>query len=214
MRCCVRSRLSRWCWRCLVLYGVLAYGVAQRTREIGIRMALGAAAGQVLTGVVRQGMLIASLGTVAGLAGALAITRVLKDALCNVGPLDTGVLAVAPAGVTSGGFAGMRDPGAARGADRSGTGLTAGVKRDRPGGLSYRYASPSSRIYAGTSGPSAPPHTNNMAAADCWRSIPDDSLRRRRKWTRAQLRSRSDQSKALAAVSSRITCFGCRALLV
>jgi ABC-type antimicrobial peptide transport system permease subunit len=80
----------------LGLYGVLAYGVAQRTREIGIRMALGAAAGQVLAGVVRQGMIIASLGAVAGLAGALAITRVLKDALYNVSPLDAGVLLVAP----------------------------------------------------------------------------------------------------------------------
>jgi ABC-type antimicrobial peptide transport system permease subunit len=81
----------------LGLYGVLAYGVAQRTREIGIRMALGAAAGQVLAGIVRQGMIIASLGVVAGLAGALAITRVLKDALYNVSPLDAGVLLVAPA---------------------------------------------------------------------------------------------------------------------
>jgi putative ABC transport system permease protein len=81
----------------LGLYGVLAYGVAQRTREIGIRMALGAAAGQVLAGVVRQGMIIASLGAIAGLAGALAITRVLKDALYNVSPLDAGVLLVAPA---------------------------------------------------------------------------------------------------------------------
>jgi len=81
----------------LGLYGVLAYGVARRTREIGIRMALGAAAGQVLAGVVRQGMIIASLGVVAGLAGALAITRVLKDALYNVSPLDAGVLLAAPA---------------------------------------------------------------------------------------------------------------------
>ncbi len=81
----------------LGLYGVLAYGVAQRTREIGIRMALGAAAGQVLAGVVRQGMTIAAVGAMAGLAGALAVTRVLKDALYNVNPLDAGVLLVAPA---------------------------------------------------------------------------------------------------------------------
>jgi len=81
----------------LGLYGVLAYGVAQRTREIGIRMALGAAAGQVLAGVVRQGMIIASLGAIAGLAGALALTCVLKDALYNVSPLDAGVLVLAPA---------------------------------------------------------------------------------------------------------------------
>jgi putative ABC transport system permease protein len=83
----------------LGLYGMLAYGVARRTREIGIRMALGAAAGQVLGGLVRQGMIISSLGVVAGLGGALALTRVLKDALYNVSPLDAGVLLVAPAAV-------------------------------------------------------------------------------------------------------------------
>jgi len=81
----------------LGLYGVLAYGVAQRTREIGIRMALGAAAGQVLAGVVRQGIIIAAVGALAGVAGALALTRVLKDALYNVSPLDAGVLLVSPA---------------------------------------------------------------------------------------------------------------------
>jgi len=80
----------------LGLYGVLAYGVAQRTREIGIRMALGAAAGQVLAGVVRQGMIVAAVGALAGLAGALALTPVLKDALYNVSPLDAGVLLLAP----------------------------------------------------------------------------------------------------------------------
>jgi ABC-type antimicrobial peptide transport system permease subunit len=68
----------------LGLYGVLAYGVAQRTREIGIRMALGAAAGQVLTGVVRQGMLIASLGTVAGLAGAPAALLLVALLACAI----------------------------------------------------------------------------------------------------------------------------------
>jgi ABC-type antimicrobial peptide transport system permease subunit len=68
----------------LGLYGVLAYGVAQRTREIGIRMALGAAAGQVLTGVVRQGMLIASLGTVAGLAVAPAALLLVALLACAI----------------------------------------------------------------------------------------------------------------------------------
>ena len=81
----------------LGLYGVLAYGVAQRTREIGIRMALGARAAQVLREVVRQGLAITCFGVIAGLAGALAITRVLKDALYNVSPLDAGVLLLTPA---------------------------------------------------------------------------------------------------------------------
>ena len=81
----------------LGLYGVLAYGVAQRTREIGVRMALGARAAQVLKEVVRQGMAITCFGVVAGVAGALALTRVLKGALYNVSPLDASVLVLVPA---------------------------------------------------------------------------------------------------------------------
>src|ERR1035438_8118423 len=55
--------------------------------------------------------------------------------------------------------------------------------------------SPSSRIFDGTSAPSAPPRMNNTAAADCWRSIPDDSLPRGKTSTQARLRSRWDRGK-------------------
>ncbi|MGH7635525.1 MAG: FtsX-like permease family protein, partial [Gemmatimonadaceae bacterium] len=69
-------------------YGVLAYSVAERRREIGIRMALGASEGGVLTLVLRQGMVLAGIGLVVGLAGALGVTRVVNSLLFGVEPTD------------------------------------------------------------------------------------------------------------------------------
>jgi predicted permease len=63
------------------LFGLMAYAVSQRTREIGIRMALGASRVDVLKMVLRQGMVLALLGVVIGLAGALALTRYLESLL-------------------------------------------------------------------------------------------------------------------------------------
>ncbi len=70
------------------VYGVIAYGVARRTREIGIQMALGATQGNVVRRIVGQGMLLAAVGVVLGAAGALAITPVLRGLLAGVEPGD------------------------------------------------------------------------------------------------------------------------------
>jgi putative ABC transport system permease protein len=70
------------------LYGVMAYIVAQRTREFGIRMALGARSRDVLRLVIKQGMGLALFGAAIGIAGALALTRAMKSWLFGVGPTD------------------------------------------------------------------------------------------------------------------------------
>ena len=70
------------------LYGVIAYGVAQRTRELGMRIALGALQRDVLGMVVRQGMRLSVIGIVIGFAGAAAATRAMQSMLFEVSPLD------------------------------------------------------------------------------------------------------------------------------
>ncbi|HKA02663.1 MAG TPA: ABC transporter permease, partial [Candidatus Solibacter sp.] len=70
------------------IYGVMAYSVAERTREIGIRMALGARSGDVVKIVLRHALLIVGVGLVAGLAGSFALTRVIKSALYGVTATD------------------------------------------------------------------------------------------------------------------------------
>ena len=77
------------------IYGVISYVVAQRRGEIGIRMALGARAGEVRGLVVRQSLVIAAIGIAIGLALALATTRVLGSLLFGVSPTDPLVLAAA-----------------------------------------------------------------------------------------------------------------------
>jgi putative ABC transport system permease protein len=70
------------------LYGVIAYSVARRTHEIGIRMALGARATEVMGLVVRQGMALVLVGVALGLAGGLAVTHLASNFLYGVGALD------------------------------------------------------------------------------------------------------------------------------
>ncbi|MBX3733769.1 MAG: ABC transporter permease [Verrucomicrobiae bacterium] len=75
------------------LYGIIAYAVTQRTREIGIRMALGASRRDVLGLVVSHGMKLAAVGLVLGLAGAFGLTRVLVRMLYEVKPTDPATFA-------------------------------------------------------------------------------------------------------------------------
>jgi putative ABC transport system permease protein len=70
------------------IYGVVSFGVLQRTRELGIRMALGAREGTVLAMVLRQGMAPVVVGITAGMAAAWAATRVLRNVLFQVGATD------------------------------------------------------------------------------------------------------------------------------
>jgi predicted permease len=70
------------------LYGVVSYAAAQRTHEIGIRMALGAKARQILGMIVRQGLLLVSIGVLAGLMAALGLTRLLGRFLVGVSASD------------------------------------------------------------------------------------------------------------------------------
>lgn len=70
------------------IYGVISYSVSQRTREIGIRIALGAPQGKVRQMFVRQGLLLAAIGVASGLAAALALTRMMAALLFEVSPLD------------------------------------------------------------------------------------------------------------------------------
>jgi putative ABC transport system permease protein len=81
----------------LGIYGVLAYFVSQRSRELGIRLALGARPGALFGMVVRQGMRPVAIGAAVGLAGAVAITTVMQSLLFGVNPVDPATYAAAAA---------------------------------------------------------------------------------------------------------------------
>jgi putative ABC transport system permease protein len=74
------------------VYSVMAYFVSQRTKEVGIRMALGADKRAILKMVLRSAMLLGAVGAVLGIVGSLALTRVLRDMLFQVNPADPIVL--------------------------------------------------------------------------------------------------------------------------
>ena len=70
------------------VYGVISYSVSQRTHEIGIRMALGAARHEILKLVINRGMLLAVLGVAIGLGGSLLLTRLIRTQLFGVPATD------------------------------------------------------------------------------------------------------------------------------
>jgi ABC-type antimicrobial peptide transport system permease subunit len=82
---------------CIGIYGIMAYAVSQRTNEIGIRMALGAGPGRVLRMVVGEASLITLTGVLAGVAGALAVSRVVASMLYGLKAWDPATLAEAAA---------------------------------------------------------------------------------------------------------------------
>jgi putative ABC transport system permease protein len=70
------------------IYGVMSYAVTQRTREIGIRMALGATSSSVLSLVVKQALILVFIGLILGVGGAIGLTRFLKNELYGVESTD------------------------------------------------------------------------------------------------------------------------------
>jgi putative ABC transport system permease protein len=81
------------------IYGVIAYSTAQRTQEIGIRMALGASRTNVLTGVLKEAVVIGAAGLAIGIAAALALTRFLSGLLFGVGARDPVTFVALPLGL-------------------------------------------------------------------------------------------------------------------
>jgi ABC-type antimicrobial peptide transport system permease subunit len=70
------------------IYGVISYSVSQRTREIGIRLALGAPLQEVTGMFVRHGLVLSGIGAACGLTAAFALTRLMKSLLFDVSPAD------------------------------------------------------------------------------------------------------------------------------
>jgi ABC-type antimicrobial peptide transport system permease subunit len=83
------------------LYGVMAYTVARRTREIGIRMALGASRGSVVWLVLREVLLLAGIGVAAGAPAAWASTRLVETQLFGIKPADPMTMLLAAIGIAA-----------------------------------------------------------------------------------------------------------------
>jgi predicted lysophospholipase L1 biosynthesis ABC-type transport system permease subunit len=82
-------------------YGMLSYMVADRRREIGIRLALGSSRSRILALILQHGLRLAAAGVIAGLAGAVGVTRLMTSLLFGIGPTDVTTLAVAITGITA-----------------------------------------------------------------------------------------------------------------
>jgi ABC-type antimicrobial peptide transport system permease subunit len=83
------------------LYGVMAYTVARRTREIGIRMALGAMEGNVIWMVMKEVLLLVVIGVGVGVPATLALTRLVRSQLFGLTSYDPGILALATLGLAA-----------------------------------------------------------------------------------------------------------------
>ncbi|HEV2180156.1 MAG TPA: FtsX-like permease family protein, partial [Gemmatimonadaceae bacterium] len=92
------------------LYGVLAYAVTQRTREIGVRIAIGAPARALFGSVVRRGLVLVACGVVTGLVAAFAMSRLMAPLLFDVNPTDPLVFAAVPVLLITAGFAACSIP--------------------------------------------------------------------------------------------------------
>ncbi len=92
------------------IYGVLAYGVAARRREIGIRLALGSTAGQVFGLVLKDGVVIVAIGLALGFAGLVALRQILSTVLYGVKPMDATVILSVAAGLALVAFIAMVVP--------------------------------------------------------------------------------------------------------
>jgi putative ABC transport system permease protein len=92
------------------IYGTLAYSTSRRTQEIGVRLALGASRGDVVAMVIRQGMTVALVGTLAGLVFGVAVARVMRGLLYEVSPSDPHIFAAASAVLLLTGFAASLGP--------------------------------------------------------------------------------------------------------
>ncbi len=86
---------------CLGIYGVVAHAVARRTNEMGVRMALGASGGDLMAMVLRQGLTPVAAGLVLGVAGSLALARVLRSMLFQVSATDPRIIVAAVALLSS-----------------------------------------------------------------------------------------------------------------
>jgi putative ABC transport system permease protein len=92
------------------IYGTLAYSTSRRTQEIGIRLTLGAGRREVVAMVIRQGMTVALIGTLAGLMIGVAVARAMRGLLYEVSPSDPYIFAAASAVLLLAGFAASLGP--------------------------------------------------------------------------------------------------------
>jgi predicted permease len=165
------------------IYGLMAYQVVQRTREMGVRLALGASPASVRALVVRDGMRLVTIGLAMGAAGAIALGRFVSHLLFGVEAQDVATLAAASALLAAVGFPRELHSRAARHACRSdaGAALRVGITSTiRPWCVSSTASASSSirRRRATPSGPSAPrsstpsPTAGAPAGSRSWRPTP------------------------------------------